>query len=552
MVHLAARLTVLATLVSLALDVAAVPAPRKAGHSVASTKATSGSKKASAKHLPAKHSSASKSKGSSKHTGGKRQFDTQQVLSSHGRYARNVARHDEDKVIVNGDHEHIHISDHDHHRHHGHHGHHGWDHDKIVLNGDHEHVHIKDRSDSSVLVNDNHGESYVVSRSEHIPARGAMAIGKRTDDDAPSGTIDLMLRNDAGSPKKLGSLYMNTNKNPVELDASDRNSSTSYMVEDMSVEPSDDPNVKFVQLHFLVTDARKLAVVPWCATYNPTPDHPAPMTVIPCRNSSEPADPTQSQSFMYLIDSGSVSPMSVTTASNPEPEAGTAAAEEVDDMSASATNFKRAPATPQTQNVTLVFTPSGPETLTQEDFASSEEDDHGMASTVTKTVTVTASASSSGTPAVAAAADPTTTGSVARASGSSSASSSQITSSSSSASSSSASSASASSSASAAAAGFEPLDVQVFKAGESSSSVPSSTISAVSSTISASSSTVSASSSAINAEAVASEVANASASSSSSVATSSSTSVSQMAARAEMTAVDTAPYNWVFKVKRDE
>ncbi len=311
---------------------------------------------------------------------------------------------------------------------------------------------------------------------------------------------------------------MNTAKNPVELDASETNATTTYMVADNTMDASQDRNIKYVRLHYLVTDSRELAVVAWCATYDSTPDEPAPMTVVPCRNDSTNA--RQSQTFIYYIDTNVIAPMSATSNSTSEEDDDTEDASDIVDggVTEGATSLQeREPA----QNVTLVFAPNGPE---EEDMESAE-DESATYTTITETRTVTVTASS--TPSAMAddeedsASSTMTSNSVQ----------STLTSSDSSATPSSTS--------------INRLDVKVYGASSDSSSEAtestssSSTAAVPSSTDAASSSSTDASSS------VASDIANPS-SNAMTKSSEPSPSVASVASRAEMTAVDTAPYMWKF------
>ncbi|KAF9026324.1 hypothetical protein BDZ89DRAFT_1113875 [Hymenopellis radicata] len=424
---------------------------------------------------------------------------------------------DHDKVVVNGDNEHVHI----HHR--RRHHHHDWhDASKVIVNGDHDRVNVHDRRSSPrVLVHNKHGQSFIVSPTHRaIARRSSEPMERRVDESAPAGTIALMLTNDAGAQKKLGSLYMNTDKKPFELDASDTNATTTYMVADNTMDASQNRNIKYVRLHYLVNNSRNLTVDAWCATYDSTPDAPAPMTVNPCGNDTESTNPRQSQTFIYYVDTNVIAPMSAPSNSTSREEDDTEDASDIVDggVMESATSLGEREAAPQ--NVTLVFEPNGP----QEDTESAE-DESATYTTITETHTVTVTASS--TPSAMAddeeedsASSMMTSNSVQSAS------------------------ASSDSSATPSSTSIDALEVKVYGA----SSASSSSSSEPTSMSTDSTSSTDAASTSVDAEAVASGIANPSSDSMSdpSPTVAGASSVASVASRAEMTAVDTAPYMWKF------
>ncbi|KAF8989041.1 hypothetical protein BDZ89DRAFT_1152395 [Hymenopellis radicata] len=148
-----------------------------------------------------------------------------------------------DEVVINGDDDHVHIHDKD--------RHHDNDPDKVIVKGDNEHVHIHLRrrhrhhgwhDGSKVIINGDHDRVNVHYRcsSPAIPSSSlapiapllVVALKRWNDVSTKTPPIALMLNNDAGAQKKLGSLYINTNKKPFEMDASETNATTTYMLAD--------------------------------------------------------------------------------------------------------------------------------------------------------------------------------------------------------------------------------------------------------------------------------------------------------------------------------
>jgi hypothetical protein len=96
-----------------------------------------------------------------------------------------------EKVVVSGDHNHVHARRSPHHHHHHHHH----DNEKIIVSGDNDHVHV----DRSVFIAGEQGQSYVVP---HIAKRNVAqelfivpSLRRRTSDlDGVPGRVDIMVR----------------------------------------------------------------------------------------------------------------------------------------------------------------------------------------------------------------------------------------------------------------------------------------------------------------------------------------------------------------------
>jgi hypothetical protein len=99
--------------------------------------------------------------------------------------------HEYEKIVVSGDHDHVHAGRSPHHHHH-HHDHH--EHEKIIISGDNDRVHV----DRSVFIAGEQGQSYVVP---HIAKRNVAqelftvpSLRRRANDlNGVPGHVDIMV-----------------------------------------------------------------------------------------------------------------------------------------------------------------------------------------------------------------------------------------------------------------------------------------------------------------------------------------------------------------------
>ncbi|KAL1739862.1 hypothetical protein HDZ31DRAFT_68515, partial [Schizophyllum fasciatum] len=249
-----------------------------------------------------------------------------------------------------------HDHDHDHDHNHGHD--HEYDHDH-----DHDHDHHHRRR--SIVIPNGHGSHYIVSHQ-------ARSAGKREQQGVP-GYINIM-----SDSKKLGSLILDTsNSSHYVLDASEKNQTEMYLVPAGS---GSNPEQYFIQIPLI--DMQTASVVPWCATYDPSPPQAEPLVVEKCEDAPQ-AQAHKSQYFAFDKETGVVHPMWYSDKDSTD--SGTAAAKEVDGMDA-AEGSDLASVTSEggllsrddssqnmtAQSVTLVFTPSGTQVENVADLTTSE------------------------------------------------------------------------------------------------------------------------------------------------------------------------------------
>ncbi|EED78980.1 predicted protein [Postia placenta Mad-698-R] len=261
--------------------------------------------------------------------------------------------HDQEKVIVKGDHDHVNVhrspepEPHHHHDHHdkvvveGNHDHvnvhrspapephhHHDHHDKVVVEGNHDHVNVHRRSGGagSNYVAGEHGSSFIVAHTR----RSDLQVS------GVPGTVDIVtgVRGTGTAQQKIASLVLSAPDNSTAN--SDNNTAASFVLNASGTDqtqiflvaaPSNDtnstswsnsealPNSTFldsdfvkVMLQILVFDAERAALEPYCATFDPNPPAPSPLTVEQCLNGSL-TDAHKSQVFAYVPDTGVVRPM---------------------------------------------------------------------------------------------------------------------------------------------------------------------------------------------------------------------------------------------------
>ncbi|CDO68817.1 hypothetical protein BN946_scf184805.g26 [Trametes cinnabarina] len=250
-------------------------------------------------------------------------------------------------VVVKGNNEHVNVRrspsplpEPHHHHHHDHH-----DAAKVVVNGDDDHVKIHNRRTPAfgyrypVVISGNGGASYLVHHnafSQDSTDDGGlldMKLHLRRDGQVSGvpGSIDIMspvANSDMG--QRIASLVLaaptngstadNSTSSNFVLNASEvdrtqmylvtapdsgNSSSSSNSTANNSTAPS---SFIKVALQMPVFDAASAQLKPYCATFDPRPTAPAPMTVESCMNGSS-VDEHKSQVFAYEPDSGAIRPM---------------------------------------------------------------------------------------------------------------------------------------------------------------------------------------------------------------------------------------------------
>ncbi|KAI0050982.1 hypothetical protein FA95DRAFT_418268 [Auriscalpium vulgare] len=370
--------------------------------------------------------------------------------------------HEHEKVVVSGNNDDVHLRR-DPHWHHG--DRHG--HEKIVVSGNDDKVHLK----RHVLISGEKGESYVVAR-EANPKRARAQHGFAMPDmfkrgtaamDGVPGHIDIVspVANAASNGQRIASLVLAANNAtssadptapasnvPFVMNASENNQTQIFLVPaptSSTMTSALAPGEVLVNLQMPVFDASTATVKAFCATFDPNPPAPGPLTAAQCTNGSS-EDTHASQGFAFNPMSGAVRPMwysgqddgtddssagaappptddgtdgdidpgtpqsaFVASVTDVEPDApdssstSASAAQAFDATSAlpSATDTTAAPAATQSasgqfasaQNVTLVFTADEPEIEPGvEDVTSTVDATYTWTSTSTSVVVATATA----------------------------------------------------------------------------------------------------------------------------------------------------------------
>ncbi|KAJ7156880.1 hypothetical protein C8R43DRAFT_997509 [Mycena crocata] len=238
---------------------------------------------------------------------------------------------------------------------------------------------------------------------KHPVARRSPAAPRDVSPGTP-GRVDITSPTANNESTTIGHLLLNTTSTPYVLDASQNNMTTLYMVPSES-----DP--RQCSLQTPIATAQN-ATSPYCATFNPQPPAPEPLTMEPCFNATDPM-PHKSQTFSYDHKTGVIQPMwftgeddgmknttSSSAVSAQDVDSGNGDTDNSDDdfdesVDPPPTLNSRDP--PPAQDVTLVFVPSAPEKSNinaQEVSPSSESISSAPTETVTTTVTETATPSS--------------------------------------------------------------------------------------------------------------------------------------------------------------
>lgn len=292
------------------------------------------------------------------------------------------------KVIVKGDHDSVKIHD-------GHHHHHS--HNKVVVKGDHDRVKIDKRrsgrfrphprawepSETDVEArsprhhhdhhdhHEHHGKTLVIKGDGKT-----VDVRRREDMTGAPGRVDITSNNvDTPAGIRVASLCLSDD---FVLNACDTNSTTIYLAPapDVASAAATDTPVNHVLLQLPVYEPTEAAVVPFCATFDPNPTAPEPLTAERCFNGTTAIQDHKSQTFEYDDTTGVIRPMWLgdqagtvaggannTTVAQTAPEDPPTPAEagvaSVTDIGSAAPIVRRQAAS-GAQNVTLVFVPDAP------------------------------------------------------------------------------------------------------------------------------------------------------------------------------------------------
>ncbi|KAJ6605806.1 hypothetical protein B0H10DRAFT_2228854 [Mycena sp. CBHHK59/15] len=290
--------------------------------------------------------------------------------------------------------------------------HHDEDHDHDHDHGhDHDHDHKREpEPKSSVLISNHAGSSYVVSHNRRLQHR-TVAVKERAEQQGVPGHVNIESPDsNSNTTTTIGHLNLNTTTAPYVLDASQDNMTTLYMVLPPT---SDDSESNHCTLQKPFFDPDSAELISYCATFDPSPPQPEPLTMTRCFDASNGTTPHVSQTFLYDRDSGVIQPMwfngeddGMTNTTS----AGTVNDEEID----GGTVNQRDSTTGGGQDVTLVFVPDAEMASTADDQqdASPESTSSSLgtaAETATVTTTVTATASVTASSAAADVGDASTT-----------------------------------------------------------------------------------------------------------------------------------------------
>ncbi|KAH9926966.1 uncharacterized protein B0H18DRAFT_1104250 [Fomitopsis serialis] len=234
--------------------------------------------------------------------------------------------HDRDRhdaVVVNGSNDNVHVprSPHDHDDRHGR--------QKVVVNGDDDHVDVHHRRadvDPSVYVSGNNGSPSIAA---HIMGRdGQQTVGV-------PGTIDIMSEDPSSeNALKIASLVLsaptnstttggNSTASSFVLNASGSAHTQMYLVatpdagnstssgDSTSSDNSTttDPSFIAVVMQIPVFDAATAQMDSYCATFDPNPPAPSPLTVEECMANNTAGGEHKSQIFAYEPATGVLRPM---------------------------------------------------------------------------------------------------------------------------------------------------------------------------------------------------------------------------------------------------
>ncbi|KAH9032317.1 hypothetical protein EDB84DRAFT_1561995 [Lactarius hengduanensis] len=231
-----------------------------------------------------------------------------------------------EKVIVSGNHDHVRVERSPHHDHDRHHHHDG--HEKVIVSGDNDHVHVH----RSVSIAGEQGQSYIVP---HVTKRATAqelfslpSLGKRNGDiDGAPGRIDIVSPV-AGSAdgERIASLVLassnstsaTSSDNPTTyisefvLNASETESTQMYLLpaSDSSITQSTSmlaSDEKVVTIRLAMFNRATASVSSFCATFDPNPPVPGPLTAKEC--AVDPVGEHRSQLFAFNQATGVVRPM---------------------------------------------------------------------------------------------------------------------------------------------------------------------------------------------------------------------------------------------------
>ncbi|KAI1790244.1 hypothetical protein LXA43DRAFT_1062230 [Ganoderma leucocontextum] len=270
-------------------------------------------------------------------------------------------RHHHLKAVVEGDNQHVHLgrspvaSPEPHHHHHRP--------DKVVVNGDHDHVYVHGKRSRDhrhpIVIAGNRGKAYLIPHlgtDSPVSAFASARIHTRRDGqiDGVPGTIEIMSQDTDSKETRIASLVVATPSNgttvagsPFVLNASDTDRTQMYMVplefdfeytlgpscSSIGRLPCSSPGWLYTavdwltcgstgQLYIAVNGVNQRSLFEpsrfrqgsaklesYCATFDPRPPSPAPMTVERCMANPSSSDLHKSQVFAYEPYTGIIRPM---------------------------------------------------------------------------------------------------------------------------------------------------------------------------------------------------------------------------------------------------
>ncbi|KAF8957108.1 hypothetical protein BDZ97DRAFT_1847874 [Flammula alnicola] len=277
------------------------------------------------------------------------------------------------------------------------------------------------RSHKSIIIPNNHGNAYIVSHARRAETpqwrvkEGGSTLQRR-DSHGVAGTVGIMSHVYNSTDPRLVAFLMRTDMNGTSvLNASDTNKTQMYMMPvDAPSSSSRDPvasnsgDTREVMLLIPNPEGSPHS----CATFNPNPPQPEPMTMQPCNDANSPHS---SQTFMYNTtsrvirptwfdgqDDGTRNTTTTQAASLPDNSTTTTSANGTQTATSaqatSTTLSSRDDSQKSAQNVTLVFIPAGKVAAADASdppVDSQNSTSTAMTTTMTQTVTVFASGSMS-------------------------------------------------------------------------------------------------------------------------------------------------------------
>ncbi|KAI0305801.1 hypothetical protein B0F90DRAFT_925908 [Multifurca ochricompacta] len=239
-----------------------------------------------------------------------------------GRSPHHHHHHGYEKVIVSGDDDHVRVTRSPHHHHHHHHH----ENEKVIVSGDNDNVHVH----RSVLISGEGGESYVVP---HVVKRDnpqelltLPSLGRRSGGiNGVPGHVDIVSPSaDSGEGRRIASLVLvpsdslasetSTSSSPAfVLNASETDVTQIFLVPTPTSPSSSTSNSTFgpnemgVMLRLEMFDPSSASIASYCATFDPDPPAPAPLTAEEC--TSDPVAEHRSQLFAFNGVTGLVRPM---------------------------------------------------------------------------------------------------------------------------------------------------------------------------------------------------------------------------------------------------